>query len=306
MLGSSIQSEIAVPVFLGKLPIAVINVESPDPIAFDRDYQTIILERFSREVAVMLAFAKLRTDVSNALEMQHANEVQIAIGDQVGNVIHTLNNTVGAIRYLVREIKQECDEQLRESDFLREAMDDIEQLSDRALDLPREMKGRIEKIDTYDVNELLGDVVKDMKPPEKVQLVWDLCAEDTRVRCFSLDLVVRNLVQNAVEAMPDGGKLRLATRVISYSGASGGYAELIVSDSGKGIDAAARSRLFDINFTTKKEKKGKGLGFGLWWIRQFVLRVNGEITVGPGEDGRGTSFIVRLPLANESSKVDVA
>ena len=94
MLGPAIQSEIAIPLTLGdeNYIIGVLNVESEELDAFSGYYQ-IILDSFADKVRILLAFAKLRTNVTEALEVRQANDLLIAVGDQATNMIHKLNST---------------------------------------------------------------------------------------------------------------------------------------------------------------------------------------------------------------------
>jgi signal transduction histidine kinase len=110
---------------------------------------------------------------------------------------------------------------------------------------------------------------------------------------YNFDIVVQNLVQNALDAMPDGGMLSVSTSSILPSKLTG-YVALTVGDTGTGIPAEILPKIFELNFSTK-HVKGRGLGLGLWWIRNFVLRAMGDISVTSSADS-GTEFIVKFPL----------
>jgi PAS domain S-box-containing protein len=118
-----------------------------------------------------------------------------------------------------------------------------------------------------------------------------------------LEQVVLNLVINARDAMPAGGRLtvRLDELELDQSGAvahvegkAGAYARLSVADTGTGIDEAARARLFEPFFTTKEQGKGTGLGLSI--VYGIVKQSGGYITVH-SEAGRGATFLIHLPLA---------
>ena len=99
--------------------------------------------------------------------------------------------------------------------------------------------------------------------------------------------IVQNLVSNAVQAMPNGGKLTLRTYRQNNT------AIFTVEDTGVGIPEEAKSRLFQPLFTTK----AKGQGFGLAVCKRLIDAMNGTITY-ESEKGRGTKFTVRLPIAH--------
>jgi polar amino acid transport system substrate-binding protein len=108
--------------------------------------------------------------------------------------------------------------------------------------------------------------------------------------------VLVNLLNNAVDALPEHGKIRVATGVRVMEDAQEGngsrrYGVIEVADNGPGIPAAVRNRLFDPFFTTKKEGTGLGLS-----ISQKIARDHGGIITVSSIEGKGTTFQVNLPL----------
>jgi signal transduction histidine kinase len=102
-----------------------------------------------------------------------------------------------------------------------------------------------------------------------------------------IDQVFTNLIQNAIQAMPEGGELTIATK------REGEYAIIGFRDTGSGIPEESVARIFDPFFTTKPE--GEGTGLGLSVSQGIIKKHNGKITVD-SEVGVGTSFVVYLPL----------
>jgi signal transduction histidine kinase len=118
-----------------------------------------------------------------------------------------------------------------------------------------------------------------------------------------IEQVVLNLVINARDAMPDGGRLTLtvdevqldeAAALTHVEGRAGRYVRLSVSDTGTGIDERTRARLFEPFFTTKEEGKGSGLGLSI--VYGIVRQSGGYVSVA-SEPGRGATFVVLLPVA---------
>ena len=103
-----------------------------------------------------------------------------------------------------------------------------------------------------------------------------------------LEQVLLNLITNSLDAMPEGGELLVT------AGATGGYVEVTVADSGTGIDPVNVGRVFDPLFTTKEQ--GKGTGLGLTIARDVVAAHGGTIAVSSRRD-EGTEVKVRLPIA---------
>ncbi|MGH9499086.1 MAG: sensor histidine kinase [Terriglobales bacterium] len=113
--------------------------------------------------------------------------------------------------------------------------------------------------------------------------------------------IILNLLLNARDAMPDGGRITLATRNSARAESSAkpsesaapAYMEFEVSDNGCGMDAATRARAFQPFFTTKKP--GSGSGLGLATVASIVQQGGGTVAV-ESEPGRGTRVVVRLPV----------
>jgi CheY-like chemotaxis protein len=144
------------------------------------------------------------------------------------------------------------------------------------------------------LNPLLGeDVVHDIR----------LCSESCPARLVRnrFEQVVVNLAVNAREAMPRGGRIEFATRVVDLEVGhpalgelpTGRYVAMSVTDNGTGIEPENVSRIFEPFFTTKDN--GRGAGLGLSTVRDIVSESGGSVAV-ESEPGRGTRVTVYLPV----------
>jgi CheY-like chemotaxis protein len=122
-----------------------------------------------------------------------------------------------------------------------------------------------------------------------------------------IEQVIVNLVVNAQDAMPQGGKLTLRTRTTSIAPRSrkaalqldpGTYVKLSVIDTGVGLDGATKHRVFEPFFTTKSI--GKGTGLGLATVYGIVKQALGEVTVD-SKPGEGATFTVYLPATEQAA-----
>jgi signal transduction histidine kinase len=307
LFGSSIQSEIAVPILLGgdDIAIGVLNVESEEVDAF-QGFSQVILESFAEKVRVLLAYAKLRSDVTDAMDFRNASDLLIAVGDQTSNMIHRMNNTVGAMRVQIMDLQQNLREEggLPQGESMAESLEGLRKLAERTLQMPQEVTQLLsQQSSTVDVNAAVGAALEKIQVPSDVSVRLDLCHDLPLLSLYCFDIVVQNLLQNAIDAMPDGGSLSVTTSTVVQAQLPIGYVQLIVQDTGTGIPEDILPKIFDLNFTTKRTStKGRGLGLGLWWIRNFVRRANGDIAV-VGAIGEGSTFTVKIPFERPPAEV---
>lgn len=306
LFGSSIQSEIAVPILLGPddIAIGVLNVESEEFDAF-RGFSQVILESFAEKVRVLLAYAKLRSDVTDAMDFRNASDLLIAVGDQTSNMVHRMNNTVGAMRLRIMELQDLQDKgRLPRDELLTDSLERLRNLAERTLQMPEEVTQLLsQQSSTVDVNAAVHTALGKIQVPDSVNVQVDLCQDLPLLSLYCFDVVIQNLLQNAIDAMPNGGSLCVSTSSVVQEELSIGYVQLIVRDTGMGIPDDILPRIFDLNFTTKHiGTKGRGLGLGLWWIRNFVRRANGDIVV-TSIINVGSTFTVKIPFERPPTQV---
>ena len=152
------------------------------------------------------------------------------------------------------------------------------------LDIAREMR-EVEKL----VSPLLGKRTS-------LEVTLDAALSTVHADTSSLKQILMNLVLNARDAMPDGGKVSIAVRPVSGSAQGGSaaqeFVEIAVADTGIGMDERTKASIFEPFFTTKEI--GKGVGLGLSTVYGLVQQLGGSIAV-ESELGHGTTFRIRVP-----------
>jgi signal transduction histidine kinase len=228
-----------------------------------------------------------------------------AIGRLAGGVAHDFNNILSVIMSYGELLLMD----LPAGDRMREDVEEICKAGKRAADLTRQLlmfsRQQVLEPRVLDLNEVLASVDKMLQRilGADVALATVKGAGLGRVRCdpTSIEQVLMNLVVNARDAMPTGGKLTLETSnvelsdeyVRAHTGARPGpHVLLAVTDTGIGMDQRMLERIFEPFFTTKQ--MGKGTGLGLSTVFGIVQQNRGSVAV-VSEVGRGTTFRVYLP-----------
>src|SRR5690606_18701278 len=143
----------------------------------------------------------------------------------------------------------------------------------------------------------------------EITLALDPAVPAAVVDEVQLESALLNLAINARDAMPEGGRLTIATSTVTPdvppvyqgSGAPATYVQIEVADTGKGIAPRVLSKVFDPFFTTKP--KGQGTGLGLAMVHGFIKQSAGHIAIDSAEN-RGTSIKMLLPVARQEPEVD--
>jgi CheY-like chemotaxis protein len=232
-----------------------------------------------------------------------------AIGRLAGGIAHDFNNLLGVILGHSEVLEERVVHDAR----MRKSADAIRSAAERAAGLTMQLlafsRKQIVQPKIIDVNAALLEIEKLMRRVinEDIQMVLKLTPDLSLVKIDpgQLDQVIMNLVVNARDAMPDGGKLILQTEdaefdsqyVNQHLGAiEGGYVMFSVSDTGIGMDEATVSHIFEPFYTTKE--KGKGTGLGLSTVYGIIKQANGYI-MPYSEVGHGTTMKIYLPRASQ-------
>jgi signal transduction histidine kinase/ActR/RegA family two-component response regulator len=270
----------------------------------DFDFQIPI--RGNDEVAQLgRAFKDMRDSLKKSREsMLRAARLE-AVGRLAGGVAHDFNNLVMIIKGYSDMLLDTVPAQSRPH------LEEIKKAGDRASGLIRQLlafsRKQILEPQVLDPNQSVRNMVKMLRLliGEDIELVTNLSDEALRVLVDpgQLEQVIMNLVVNARDAMPQGGKIVIATRlyrldetfaVANREVPPSDYVLITVTDQGCGMDKETMAHIFEPFFTTKE--LGRGTGLGLATVDSIVQQSRGHIAV-ESEVGLGTTFKVYLPSA---------
>ncbi|MFP3855033.1 MAG: sensor histidine kinase, partial [Anaerolineales bacterium] len=219
------------------------------------------------------------------------SEKLAAVGQLAAGIVHDVKNPLGVIKGMAEELMLETEDDPALVQMLKVVRDNADRANLIVTDLlkfarqstpsmhERDLRETIEgclRLTDYLIRKGKAEVQSDV-PDRPVWVTYD---------AQQIEQVIINLIQNAIQAMPEGGKL--AIRLTENKS----EAVLEIEDSGEGIAQEHLSRIFEPFFTTKPE--GKGTGMGLAVSYGIISRHGGQIDV-ESEPGEGSTFTIRLP-----------
>jgi PAS domain S-box-containing protein len=232
-----------------------------------------------------------------------------AIGRLAGGVAHDFNNLLtvilGTSELLLLELEKESP--------LRESIEDIKRTAERAATLTHQLlafsRRQVMEFQVLDLNDVLRNLEKMLRRiiGEDIELITSFAGDLGKIKADpnQIEQILMNLVVNAKDAMPQGGRLIIETENAeldeeyshSHVGVKPGrYVRLSISDTGIGMPPELKEKVFEPFFTTKE--KGKGTGLGLSTVYGIVKQSGGNIWVY-SEPMKGTTIKIYLPRAFE-------
>jgi two-component system, cell cycle sensor histidine kinase and response regulator CckA len=279
-----------------------INVKLNGWPKFARDGKLIWYEVFAENLT---AQRKLEMQVQQAQRMD-------AVGQLAGGIAHDFNNLLMIISGYAELILVGTFEKNTVIERIRHIAQAAKQAAAVTKQLLAFSRTQPETVGNVDLNSLLGELenVIPRLVGEKIQcsIKCGLSLGRVRVERSEMEQVLLNLVVNARDAMPDGGRLTIETAHVDIDESyvqervrliPGPYAQITIGDTGIGMDEATKVRLFEPFFTTKE--RGQGTGLGLSMVDGIVKRSGGDTWVY-SFPGKGSTFKIYLPIVEEPAE----
>ncbi len=262
------------------------------------DEETRILSALAELSAIAIEKARLYERVVDVEEQLRQNEKLSALGLLAAEVAHEIRNPLTVMKMLYHSLDlkfPQGDPRNKDAEIIGEKIEHLNKIVEQILAFARTAEPDFKETKLNEIIEELGLLVRHKLRNQKIQFIRKLDAKLPLVMADStqLEQAFLNLILNAAEAMPGGGKLTLATRMVEVEG--GGepaFVAVEVKDTGEGMTEEQRAKAFTTVLSTTK---AKGTGLGLAITARVIEAHRGEIKV-ESKLGHGTSITIFLPV----------
>jgi PAS domain S-box-containing protein len=243
-------------------------------------------------------------------QLRHSQKME-AIGTLAGGIAHDFNNLLMAIQGRTSLVLSDTDPSHPHYGFLKGIEDVVKNATDLTKQLLGFARGGKYEVLPTDMNDLVGKtlgIFSHTRRDVEIDRQFERQLWAVEVDQGQLSQVMLNLFVNAGQAMPEGGRLTIATDNLkldpefaeSFDAHPGRFVKIDVTDNGIGMDPATRQRIFDPFFTTKKKERGTGLGLASAY---GIMRNHGGFIDVTSEKGHGTTFSLYLPATDKKVSV---
>jgi len=288
-----------------------------------RFWASVVIDPIYDEAGTHIGFAKITRDITDRKRAQdeadrardalaQAQKLE-AIGRLTGGVAHDFNNLLTIIRSSAELLRRNGHDEIRRARYVQAIADTAHRaalLTSQLLAFARQqpLRPKVFQVDTriqamaQMIETLVGSAVR-------LELEFNDAVGQVEADAVQFDTAILNIVINAKDAMPEGGRLRISALnvdsvppVRGHTAAQGDFLAVSIDDTGTGIEPATLSRIFEPFFSTKPVAKGTGLG--LSQVYGFAKQSGGEIDV-VSRAGEGTCFTLYLPRTTKAVPIAV-
>lgn len=287
-----LDAALLLPIYFEERPVALVALGERRSGALYSSEDLDLIQTLVNQAALALENAHAYEVIQQTQQELVRAERLAAVGELSAAVAHGIRNPLAGIRAAAQVAREEPEDVATVRENLEDIIGEVDRLEHRVrtlLDFARPFEPTLVAGDLNDHLARFAENVRKRVPPE-IDFGVDLAPQLPPVVFDAVQTteILEALLVNALEAMNGRGRLRLSTS--QHTGENA--AALEVEDSGPGMDAAQQARIFDLFYTTKSS----GTGIGLATVKRLVERQRGQIRVR-SEVGRGTTFEIRLPLA---------
>ena len=292
-------SLLSVPLLFGLQVIGTLSVYTGQPHSFSNE-EIRILSALAELSAVAIEKARLYERIVDVEELLRQNEKLSALGLLAAEVAHEIRNPLTVMKMLYHSLDLKFppgDPRTKDAEVMGQKMDHLNRIVEQILDFARSTEPKLSKVN---LNELIDDLsllTRHKLRNQNVELIRRLAPDLPPIMADAnqLEQAFLNLTLNAVQAMPDGGRLTLTTRMLDRSREKGGDGPCLLvefKDTGEGMSEDQCQRAFTSLLSTTKPG---GTGLGLAIVSRVVETHRGRLKLR-SKLGRGTVIRVILPF----------
>lgn len=252
-----------------------------------------LLEAFSNQATLALSRTLIYREMSLKDRQMMQAEKMAAIGELAAGIAHEIRNPLGIITGSVETLQKHEDPKIRAEmmDYILEESKRIDSLIGTFLDFSKPKEPQKTRCNLLDVLEKTLLLILPQAHTHRVEIQKEIPPNPlwVKVDVDQIRQAFMNVCINAMEAMPQGGVLRISVRENKKDNVMVRF-----SDTGKGVPKEVRTRIFEPFFTTKE----RGTGLGLFIAHRIITQHGGEIALTEGDRG-GSTFTISLPLERE-------
>jgi signal transduction histidine kinase len=293
-------SLLSVPLLFGGEAIGALSVYTGARHVFSNE-EVRILSALAELSAIAIEKARLYERIVDVEEQLRENEQLSALGLLAAEVAHEIRNPLTVMKMLYHSLDLQFpadDPRARDAAIMGQQINQLNRIVEQVLDLARRTEPKLVPVDVNKLIDDLGLLIRHKLRAQRIELIHRLAPSLPLLMAdpVQLEQAVLNLMLNAAQAMPDGGRLTLTTRPLAprRNGRST-HVVVEVKDTGVGMTEEQCRRAFTSLLSTTRPQ---GTGLGLAIVRRVVETHRGEVTV-KSHPGRGTTMTVTLPIANE-------
>jgi signal transduction histidine kinase len=286
-------------------PLTLRFPDLPGPIYFSVSFTPVITKKKEdNQLVLLVRDITERTMIEQRLN--HTERME-AMGRLASGIAHDFRNTLNGVAGLATLLEKSADQSDRVSELARDIIETADSAQNSIQDLLNFAHPRMRSMMPCNLHEVVNSALGLARLISQIGVITEkqFLAEEAIVNgdASALQDAVLNIIINAKDAMPNGGKITLRTSNIDLSQEEcdrsgfrlkpGRYIELVISDAGDGISEEHLSHIFEPFYTTKSAEKGTGLGLSSAY--STVLAHEGGIRVESRLQA-GTSFVIHIPL----------
>jgi len=298
---SSLEAEVSIPFISKGQLIGMMNLSHK----FNREiysHEDIdLLSTLANQTAIAVENARLYEDLKRSKSYIRRADRLASLGTLTAGLAHEIRNPLVSIKTFTQLLPERMEDEEFRNQFLPIASNEVDRISLLINELLDFAKPSEPRLDPEDINDILDGMILLVSTESKKKQIQIIKKYANDLPLVSVDReqikqVFLNILLNAIEATPENGQITIKTRSFSKPGGEP-YAQIEITDTGKGIPEDYLEDIFNPFFTTKS----KGSGLGLSISNQIVQEHRGYISV-ESQVNKGTSFFINLPLRQEHPK----